>query len=386
MDPSQPAVAVDEPQVRFVDRAEDVAPALQAVAADVVGVDVERADADNYFRKAALVQVGVAGHCLLIDGVTLETMPDLDAFLDGDRVAVLHAIENDLEPLAAKGVVADRVADTAVAAALLGLPTGLGGLLEAVLGVQLTADKESYQRADWAERPLSAGMSAYAAGDVVHLPALWQELADRLETAGRRHWYEQELEATIQRALQPTRDWTRVKGSGRLSPEQRALLRAVWEERERLAREHDIAPNRLLHDDVLRSIALEPPRTVPQLVRRSQRRRNLLRRYAEELFEAVERGADAPPEPRETSGHRWTDADRTVFDELRRARAEVADDLGIDAGVLCPSKPLWRAVAGEPDDPDQLCELVELRPWQAEVLAGPLWAAYVQARTDAAGD
>ncbi|HSK22801.1 MAG TPA: HRDC domain-containing protein, partial [Egicoccus sp.] len=369
-----------------VARPEEVAPALQAVAADVVGVDVERADADNYFRKAALVQVGVAGHCLLIDGVTLDAMPDLDAFLGDRRVAVLHAIENDLEPLAAKGVVADRVADTAVAAALLGLPTGLGGLLEAVLDVRLTADKESYQRADWAERPLSAGMSAYAAGDVVHLPELWQELADRLEAAGRRRWYEQELEATIQRALQPSRDWTKVKGSGRLSPEQRALLRAVWEERERLAREHDIAPNRLLHDDVLRSIALEPPRTVPQLVRRSQRRRNLLRRYAQELFDAVERGADAPPEPRETSGHRWTDADRDIFDELRRARAEVADDLGIDAGVLCPSKPLWRAVAGEPDDAEQLCEMVELRPWQAEVLAGPLWAAYVQARADAAAD
>jgi ribonuclease D len=324
----------------------------------------------------------VDGRCLLLDGVTLDTMPDLDAFLDDGRVAVLHAIENDLEPLAAKGVVADRVADTAVAAALLGLPTGLGGLLEAVLGVRLTADKEAYQRADWAERPLSLGMSAYAAGDVVHLPALWHDLAARLDATGRRHWYEQELEATIQRAIEPSRDWTKVKGSGRLSPQQRAMLRTVWEERERLAREHDIAPNRLLHDDVMRSIALEPPRTAPQLVRRSQRRRNLLRRYAQELFEAVERGAAAEPEPRETSGHRWTDADRSVYDELRRARAEVADDLGIDAGVLCPSKPLWRAVAGEPEDATQLCELVELRPWQAEVLAEPLWAAYVQARAD----
>ncbi|MBS3940253.1 MAG: hypothetical protein KG028_04755, partial [Actinobacteria bacterium] len=220
MDPTETgaAAAADDPQVRFVDRHDEVAAALQTVAADVVGVDVERADADRYFRRAALVQVGVDGRCLLLDGVTLDTMPDLDVFLDAGRVAVLHAIENDLEPLAAKGVVADRVADTAVAAALLGLPTGLGGLLEAVLGVRLTADKEAYQRADWAERPLSPGMSAYAAGDVVHLPALWNDLAARLDATGRRHWYEQELEATIQRAIEPSRDWTKVKGSGRLSP------------------------------------------------------------------------------------------------------------------------------------------------------------------------
>lgn len=385
MDPTEPgtAAAVDAPQVQFVDQPHDVASALEAVAHDVVGVDVERADADRYFRRAALVQVGVEGHCLLLDGVTLETMPELDAFLDDRRIAVLHAIENDLEPLAAKGVVADRVADTAIAAALLGLPTGLGGLLEAVLDVRLTADKEAYQRADWAERPLSPGMAAYAAGDVVHLPALWRELADRLTAAGRLHWYEQELEATIQHALEPSRHWTRVKGSGRMSPEQRAVLHAVWEERERLAREHDIAPNRLLHDDVLRSIAQEPPRTVPQLVRRSQRRRNLLRRHADELFAAVERGLGAEPEPRESSGHRWTDTDRDVYDELRRARAEVADELGIDAGVLCPSKPLWRAVAGEPDDAAELCAMVELRPWQAEVLAQPLWDAYTKARAAA---
>ncbi|MFA9444320.1 HRDC domain-containing protein [Egicoccus sp. AB-alg6-2] len=382
---TEPPAALDAFSVRFVDRDEEVADGLRAVAADVVGVDVERADADSYFRRAALVQVGVAGHCLLLDGVTLPAMPDLDAFLGPDRVAVLHAIENDLEPLAAKGVVPDRVADTAVAAAVLGLPTGLGSLLDEVLGVQLTADKEAYQRADWEERPLSDGMAAYAAGDVVHLPALWREMADRLDAAGRRHWYEQELTATVARAGESTRDWTRVKGSGRLAPEQRAVLRAVWEERERLAQEHDIAPNRLLHDDVLRSIATEPPRTVPQLVRRSQRRRNLLRRHAADLFAAVERGLEAAPEPRETSGHRWSDGDRRVFDALRRARTEVADELGVDAGVLCPSKPLWRAITGQPQDAAELCALVELRPWQTEVLAPSLWDAYVRARADADG-
>jgi ribonuclease D len=369
-----------------VERHEDVAPALDRVAADVVGVDVERADADRYFRRAALVQVGVAGRCVLFDAVTLDDLPELDAFLDGERLAVLHAVENDLEPLAAQGVEPTNLADTAVAAALLGLPTGLGALLREVLGVELTADKEAFQRADWNARPLPDDMVAYAAGDVVHLPALWAALERQLVEAERLRWYEQELDWVVSRAADDTRDWTRVKGAGRLTPPQRAILRAVWEERERLARAHDLAPNRLLHDDVLRDLAVDPPRTEPQLVRRSHRRRSLLRRHAADLFAAVQRGLDAEPEQKETAGRRWSDRDKATFDALRRARAEVADELGLDAGVLCPSRPLWRAVAAAPSDGLELCAAVELRPWQAELLADPLWEAYVaSARTDGGG-
>jgi ribonuclease D len=363
--------------LRLVEDAAELPDALEHVDGDVVGVDVERADADRYFRRAALVQVGVEGRCLLIDGVTIDRMPTLDRFLDGTRLAVLHAVENDLEPLAAKDVRPSRLADTAVAAAMLGLPTGLGGLLAQVLGIELDGDKEAFQRADWAARPLPDDMAAYAAGDVVHLPALWQELSRELDRRERTSWYEQELAWVLARAAGDNRDWTRVKGAGRLSGKERALLRAVWEERERLARTHDLAPNRLVHDDVLRDLATDPPRTEAQLVRRSHRRRSLLRRHAADLLAALERGREAEPEAKASAGRRWSDRDKATYDALRRARADIAAELGIDAGVLCPSRPLWRAVAADPQDGPELCAAVELRPWQAELLAEPLWEAYV---------
>lgn len=365
-------------EVHFVDTADEMSDALRLVDAEVVGVDVERADSDHYFRRAALVQVGVRGRCVLFDTVALDALPELATFL-AERHPVLHAVENDLDPLRKLGVEPPRMEDTAVAAAILGLPTGLGPLLEVVLGIALDADKERYQRADWQERPLSAGMAAYAAGDVVHLPALWAELETRLESTGRRSWYEQELAATVESVDIDTRHWTRVKGAGRLGAEQRSVLRALWEERERLAREHDVAPNRLLHDDVLRAFAEKPPTSDRELVRRAQRRRALVRRHAEKLLAAVERGLAAAPEGRDHNGRRWTAVDRARFDALRKTRAEVADDLGIDAGVLCPSRPLWQAIAGEPRDGRELCALVGLRPWQTDLLAEPLWAAWVRA-------
>lgn len=370
------------PVVVFVDTPELVPSALDDVTDDVVGVDVERADADRYFRRAALVQVGVAQRCVLLDGVRLDAMEALDTLLDGSRIAVLHALENDLDPLARKGVVPSRVADTAVAAAILGMPTGLGPLLHEVLGIQLEGDKSAFQRADWEARPLSDDMAAYAAGDVVHLPALWSALGELLDAAGRRSWYDEELAHIVVQAGSDARCWTRVKGAGRLSPTQRAVLRSVWEEREHIARTHDVAPNLLVHEDVLRDLATTPPTTVAALVKRSNRRRSLLRQHAPALLDAITRGLEAPPEPRDPTGaRRWSDGDRAVLDALRKRRAKVATALGMDPGVLCPSRALFAPAGSELDDRDQLCEVAGLRHWQAEILADELWDAYRDARS-----
>lgn len=376
----------DHLEVRFVDRPEEVVQALSSVDAEVVGVDVERADAHHYYRRAALIQIGVEGCCVLLDAVAIEAFPEVDDFFGSDRLMVLHALENDLDPLSGRAIRPDRVADTAIAASLLGLPTGLGTLLDELLGVELDGDKSAFQRADWEARPLATEMAAYAAGDVVHLPRLWEELAARLVDSGRLTWYEQELAATVELATEDTRDWTRVKGAGRLSDRERAILRALWEARERIAQEQDIAPNRPLHDDVLRDLAADPPSTEAQLVRRSQRRRAALRCFAGELIAAVERGREAEPERRSTGGHRWTERDRALHDALRKRRAQVAEGIGIDPGVLCPSKPLWAAIAGEPADGRQLCELAGLRPWQTDLLAEPLWEVYVAQADDRRDD
>ncbi len=369
----------DDRTIDFIDDAGKLPSALAQLEGDVVGVDVERADSHRYFRSAALIQVGVADRCVLVDSVALDDLAALDAFLDG-RLAVLHAIENDVDPLASAGVRPDRVADTSVAAAMLGLPTGLGPLLEQLLGVQLTEDKDAYQRADWEKRPLPDDMAAYAAGDVFHLPALWDELASRLDAADRLAWYEQELATTLDRVAEDRRDWTRTKGAGRLSPAARAVLRALWEEREAIAREHDIAPNRLLRDATMLELAEKPASSPQELVRRNKRRRGPLVEHAGPLFAAMERGMNAPAEPVERNGRRVTQRDRAAYDALRRTRALLAKDLGIEAGVLCPGRPLMGAVLADPASPQALCAEAGLRPWQTALLAQPLWEAYERAR------
>ncbi len=371
------------PDLVLVAEADRLGPALAALPgdghdADPVGVDVERADADNYHRHAALVQVGVAGTCVLIDALALAAMPELDALL-GARLPVLHAAVNDVAPLAARGVTPPRLADTAVAAALLGRPTGLDALLDEVLGVRLTAEKERFQRADWSRRPLPDDMLAYAAGDVVHLPALWTALADELAAAGRTAWYEEELAAALAAAATDTRDWRRVRGVGRLGPRAQQVARALWETREDLARDRDVAPNLLLHDTAILALAAEPPGTARQLARRGRRRRPIAPDEAELLMDAVTRGLATDPPPRDPDRRRWTDEDDRAFARLRTARSEVAEELGLDPGVLCPSKVLKDAVRADPADEAALCAAAGLRPWQRTLLGPTLWDAYREA-------
>jgi ribonuclease D len=369
------APAPDALRITLVDDPARIRPALADLDLPVVGVDVERADADRYFRHAALVQVGGPGGCVLLDGMVLEDLAELQAHL-ATRLSVLHAANNDVVPLAAKGVQPANLVDTAVAAAVLGLPVGLGALLEEVLGLLIEGDKESFQRADWAARPIPAPMQAYAAGDVVHLPALWHALADRLDAAGRTAWFTQELDASLENAVTDTRDWRRVRGVGRLAPRQQLIARMLWEAREQLARSEDIAPNLLLHDEVIVALAVEAPRTAAQLARRARRRRRMEPEHAERFLAVVLDAEERDLPVLDPDRRRWTDRDSRAFDRLREARARVATQLGIDAGVLCSSKTLKDAVRADPADAEALCDAAGLRPWQREQLAEVLWRAY----------
>jgi ribonuclease D len=337
--------------------------ALQRLAdLETVGVDVERADGKRYFRTAALVQVGCGGRVAVIDPLAVPDLAELGAFL-ADRATVLHALENDLPPLTDLGASPGTVEDTAIAAAILGLPTGLEVLHREVLGVKLPGDKEAMQRADWEARPLSEEMLAYAAADVADLPALWDGLHRRLQASGRIEWYRQELAAA--RARPPAADrraWSRTRGAGRLDAGGQARLRALWQAREALARQTDTAPARVASDRVLVDLAAKPPGSERELVRRGLRRQAAAR-FGAQLLAALA-AAEVGAEPASRRSRPVTSRDRELADRLRAVRTARARELGIDPGVLCPGRHLLGAVTAEPDSPEALQAALGLLPWQ----------------------
>jgi ribonuclease D len=336
-----------------------------------VGVDVERADWDRYWRTAALVQVGGAGRVALFDPLRLDDLTPLARFL-AERTAVLHAMDNDLGPLANAGIELPRLEDTSVAAAVLGLPLGLEVLLRDLLGVTLAGDKAAMQRANWEARPLTPEMQAYAAGDVADLPGLWAVLQERLRAEGREEWYRQELEAVRrQPPAEQRRAWTRTKGIGRLDAAARARFRSLWDTREQLAQSTDTAPSRIADDKLLVDLAVRPPASASELGRRGLRRA-AVRTWGHALVEASRalptadgRRADSG---RPERGRPPTDADRAMADTLRALRSGRAAALGIDPGVLCPSRTLLTALLANPTTPAELRDALDLRPWQWEQL------------------
>lgn len=360
----------------LVDTLDALGHALGRVDAPVVGLDVERTAAPRYFKPAALVQVGTADHAVLLDTHVLGPLPTVGEFL-GDRTVVLHAGTNDIESLDGADMTLDRVEDTAIAAALLGLPRGLDPLLDEVLGVRLDGDKDRFQRANWERRPLPSDMAAYAAGDVVHLPALVDELAERLDDLGRTEWYRQECDHMLADTRAATRTWEDTGGLGRLDPDQRAIARAVWERREELARSRDDAPQVVLRDDTIVDVAANPPDDPDELRRRNDRR-GPDRATAEQLLEAVRSGAAASPEPVEDqpAGSVDTRVARDRHAAMRKARAAVARELGIDSGVLAPGRVLWAPIHAAPASADELAAALDLRPWQKDLVVDALWEAH----------
>jgi ribonuclease D len=346
-------------------------------APEVVGIDVERADADRYWRRPALIQLGARNAVVLVDPLALDDLSELDAFL-ADRTVVLHAMENDIAPLRSAGVELSCIEDTAVAAAVLGMPTGLEALLDQLLGVTFNGDKQRMQRADWSRRPLTDAMLDYAAADVADLPRLWALLGELLAESGRRSWYEQERDAV--RGLPPVeerRAWTRLRGLGRLDRRAQTRARSLWQAREVLARDSDTAPNRILNDRALLDLASTPVDDIRGL-RVTGMRRQAVRQFGAALLAALADGQRAALVP--ARGRRLDESDRALVDELRMRRSQIAADVQIDPGVLCPNRALEHAVAVRPATADQLRAALDVRPWQWKLVAPAFTEALQQAQ------
>ncbi len=361
---------------QLIDRDDMLPNELSRIDAPVIGIDVERADSLQYFRYPALIQIGSASDCLLIDSLQVDAFAPVNTFVSARDTVVLHAGENDREPLEAKGIILGVCEDTAVAASLLGLPIGLARLLTDLLAVD-TPNKNRFQRADWSKRPLSQAMLDYAASDVIHLPDLWALLRQQLEAAGRLAWYHEERDRVNERALTRTRSVKKVRGAGSLSPQEKAVLACVWEARETYAMANDIAPNFLVHDDVLLTLARTPPDT-PEALAALLPRREATGPFMPALLEALHQGASRAPVVRDASRIVVDDA---VHDALKQARSAVAKEIGLDAGMLAPAGALRQALSQPVASGEDILVHAGLDGWRTPLLADALWEAYTNATT-----
>lgn len=273
--------------------------------------------------------------------------------------------------------------DTQIAASLLGESAlGLQALLESRLDVSLA---KKYQRADWAERPLSEGMLDYAAADTRHLMPLADLLARDLRERGRDAWAEEECRVLEETATAPREDEepedpvVRVKGARDLTPREVTALRSALEWRDGLARARDRAVFRVVGDGPLVEAVLRRPVDVQELAAIKGFPTRLAQADGDGLLERFDHVAQIPDEalrgyPR--SGRRGPPRPppevEALANRLKRVRNRRADELGLDRGTLLPNATLTAVAVRAPRDEGELARVDGIRRWQVEAAGAVL--------------
>jgi ribonuclease D len=316
----------------------DLVRAAEALAAGTgpVAIDAERASGYRYGQRAYLIQLRRQGSgTWLIDPIAC---PDLTPIGDvlSDVEWILHAATQDLPCLAEVGMRPTRLFDTELGGRLVGLPrVGLAAVVEHYLG--LTLAKE-HSAVDWSTRPLPEPWLRYAALDVEVLVEVRDLMADDLVAQEKMGWAEQEFDALTRFTGPPVRlePWRRTSGLHKVRNRRgAAMVRELWQTRDAIAIESDIAPGRIMPDAALVDLALRSPKTDADLSEDgSGRASRSVRRYQAEWRAALERArqlpeadlpaltvrSDGPPPARA-----WADRDPVAAGRLVQARAALGD-------------------------------------------------------------
>jgi ribonuclease D len=330
-----------------------------------LALDTEADSLHAYPEKVCLIQISTAAGDKLIDPLAkINLNPLLDAL--NSHELIMHGADYDLRLLRKHHeFVPSAIFDTMLASRLSGeRQFGLGSLVEKFLGLKL--DKGP-QKADWARRPLTERMEKYARNDTHYLKPLADKLKSALETKGRLSWHRESCARLIAESSQPpvvdgNSTW-RIKGSHALSRHALAILRELWQWREREA----IAANRppffiLAHEklvDIAVAAATHQPVENLLPMRMSPRRRDNL---ADAIKTALQLSADKYPEILRHKGHRPTEIEIRRYRELEKHRNAHAHQLDIDP-TLIASRATLNGLAHDWDN-----HAPELMNWQRELL------------------
>ena len=247
----------------------------RVAAEPCLAVDTEFIRETTFWPELCLIQAAGAHTAALIDPLAenLDLAPFFRLLQQPSICKVLHGGQQDIEIFyQLGGVMPTPVFDTQIAAMVCGFGNAVG--YETL--VQALLDKTLNKRArvtDWRRRPLAPEQLTYALADVTHLHALYHCLRAELTRRKRSDWIKEETAKLTDPQLYDmtvARVWQRL-----MLQDKRAAVRAVahaltaWREQE--AQRRNKPRRHILKDEILRTLAKTPPRSVQEL----QGQRNL---------------------------------------------------------------------------------------------------------------
>lgn len=362
-----------------VDTPEDLSSSIASLAAanGPIAVDAERASGIRYGQRAFLVQLRREGAgTFLLDSETLGDLSDLNPALGTDEW-VIHSVTQDLPCLQERGMRPAALFDTELAARLLGWGKfGLAAVAERTLGVRLAKE---HSAADWSTRPLPKEWLNYAALDVEVLLPIRDILHQQLLDSDRWEFAQQEfthlLDFTPKHFDEP---WRRTHGLSKIrSRRDIARVRELWQARDSMAREADLAPTKILRDRELVALAQSGVKSSDDVLAQWRR---LSRAEAARLFRAYRKasrlGAEELPGRSERGRSKRSAFNPAELKErvaaLKAAMSELSEELTIPHDVLLQPAIVKSLAAESSVDVEGYLGEAGARPWQIELSAPAL--------------
>jgi ribonuclease D len=332
-----------------------------------IAMDTESNSLFAYQEQVCLIQISIPQEDYLIDTLHVNDLQSLRSIMRNPKIEkIFHAAEYDLICLKRDFDFEIRnIFDTRVAMRTLGYArTGLGNVLEDQFNVKVN---KKWQRADWGQRPLPAELLDYARLDTHYLLPLRDRLAQLLEQAGRWDEAREEWERVSRiepsdANFNPDRFW-KINGARKLNPAQSAVLRELYLFREEQAQNLDRPPFKVFSDQTMLDIARELPEDDETLGTLQGMTSGQMRRYAVGLLEAIKRGLGSTPPQRPKTEHiKQPVAHR--YKKLHSWRKNKAEQRKVESDVILPRDVVWDISRGNPQDLDQLHQIMEPLDWR----------------------
>jgi ribonuclease D len=363
-----PAIVADEASLA------ELVHALDGVSE--FGVDTEADSFYSYREKVCLLQISVHGIDYLVDPLAeLDLAPLGEIFANPGITKIFHDGEFDVSILGREfGFRFRNLFDTRIAAAALGMEApGLASVLNHYFGLEI--DK-SEQRSDWSRRPLKQSQVEYARLDTRYLHALKGRMQSDLEAKDRSMVLAGECTRLEALEVQPREfnpdDFVRIKGARRLSATDQSVLRELFVLRDRIARERDVPPFKVLGNPVLLALVERTPSSLSALEGLKGFPRGRMRSLGRDVLAAIQTGKSNGPLPRVKSSSngdqskRLGDPEFELHERLREWRRRTAEAEDMDSSLILNRHVMLRLALARPTSGEELAAGEGLVEWQRE--------------------
>lgn len=257
---------------------------------DIIALDTEFIKRDTFFPRLALLQVNTGRAIYLLDVPKLDLYDFWQVIADVPTM-VLHACGEDLGIyyLLSELPALDNVFDTQIGLSFLTGELSFGYQKALLDTLDIHVDKGESQ-SDWLQRPLTPEQERYASDDVRYLLALYDEIRTQLTEQHLFDFSKQDSQHYAHELYQVSQqDDDKIYLSVadfRYSREQLAILQALCEWREQLARSINRPRTYILRPQALQEIVEKLPQSLKQLSFTSIKP-NVIRMYGQEILKII---------------------------------------------------------------------------------------------------